>query len=253
MYVRNNGLPRRRAELHDPLLALRPPRLPGAAERPHRGRRARRRVGRRRRADRRCSPAGFGCPCHGGQYDTEGNRTAGPPVRALDRYEFSIIDGSLVLGTLLQRRQGGGRGPERGSRGTTAAGPGVHVDGLESWLYPSRRRGRWRRSPAAVAAARRRRCSYPLDWLEERSGLVGGIKYFLFRKVPRDIELVAHARLGDADRVPRAGGHRRDPRDVLQAGSRHGLRVDPVHHERRRRSAGSCAACTAGARASSSS
>ena len=28
---------------------------------------------------------------------------------------------------------------------------------------------------------------YPLDWLEERSGLVGGIRYFLFRKVPGDI------------------------------------------------------------------
>ncbi|MBA3347683.1 MAG: cytochrome b N-terminal domain-containing protein [Actinobacteria bacterium] len=28
---------------------------------------------------------------------------------------------------------------------------------------------------------------YPVDWLEERSGLVGGVKYFLFRKVPRDI------------------------------------------------------------------
>jgi quinol---cytochrome c reductase cytochrome b subunit, bacillus type len=28
---------------------------------------------------------------------------------------------------------------------------------------------------------------YPLDWLEERSGIVGGVKYFLFRKVPRDI------------------------------------------------------------------
>jgi len=28
---------------------------------------------------------------------------------------------------------------------------------------------------------------YPLDWVEERSGLVGGIKYFLFRKVPHDI------------------------------------------------------------------
>ncbi len=27
----------------------------------------------------------------------------------------------------------------------------------------------------------------PVDWLEERSGLVGGIRYFLFRKVPRDI------------------------------------------------------------------
>src|SRR5581483_1836396 len=28
---------------------------------------------------------------------------------------------------------------------------------------------------------------YPLDWLEERSGLVGGVRYFLFRKVPGDI------------------------------------------------------------------
>ena len=26
----------------------------------------------------------------------------------------------------------------------------------------------------------------PLEWLEERSGLVGGVKWFLFRKVPRD-------------------------------------------------------------------
>src|SRR4051795_7556282 len=28
---------------------------------------------------------------------------------------------------------------------------------------------------------------YPVDWLQERSGLVGGLKYFLFRKVPGDI------------------------------------------------------------------
>jgi quinol-cytochrome oxidoreductase complex cytochrome b subunit len=27
---------------------------------------------------------------------------------------------------------------------------------------------------------------YPVDWLEERSGLVGALKYFLFRKVPAD-------------------------------------------------------------------
>jgi menaquinol-cytochrome c reductase cytochrome b subunit len=27
---------------------------------------------------------------------------------------------------------------------------------------------------------------YPLDWLEERSGIVGGTKYFLFRNVPGD-------------------------------------------------------------------
>src|SRR5213594_4422346 len=39
-------------------------------------------------------------------------------------------------------------------------------------------------------SARRRQLeaaiNYPIDWLEERSGLVGGIKYFLFRKVPGD-------------------------------------------------------------------
>jgi menaquinol-cytochrome c reductase cytochrome b subunit len=29
--------------------------------------------------------------------------------------------------------------------------------------------------------------TYPIEWLEERSGLVGGIKYFLFRNVPADI------------------------------------------------------------------
>ncbi len=40
-------------------------------------------------------------------------------------------------------------------------------------------------------SARRRQLEaqllYPLDWLEERSGLVGGVKYFLFRKVPADV------------------------------------------------------------------
>jgi menaquinol-cytochrome c reductase cytochrome b subunit len=28
--------------------------------------------------------------------------------------------------------------------------------------------------------------NYPIDWLEERSGLIGGLRYFLFRKVPGD-------------------------------------------------------------------
>jgi menaquinol-cytochrome c reductase cytochrome b subunit len=39
-------------------------------------------------------------------------------------------------------------------------------------------------------SARRQRMeaaiNYPIEWLEERSGLVGGIRYFLFRKVPAD-------------------------------------------------------------------
>jgi quinol-cytochrome oxidoreductase complex cytochrome b subunit len=28
---------------------------------------------------------------------------------------------------------------------------------------------------------------YPVDWIEERSGLIGGLRYFLFRKVPGDV------------------------------------------------------------------
>src|SRR3954447_8613741 len=28
---------------------------------------------------------------------------------------------------------------------------------------------------------------FPIDWLEERSGLIGGVRYFLFRNVPADI------------------------------------------------------------------
>src|SRR5881397_381145 len=39
-------------------------------------------------------------------------------------------------------------------------------------------------------SARRRQLeaaiNYPIDWLEERSGLVGATRYFLFRKVPGD-------------------------------------------------------------------
>ena len=39
-------------------------------------------------------------------------------------------------------------------------------------------------------SARRRQLEaaalYPLDWVEERTGIVGGVKYFLFRNVPRD-------------------------------------------------------------------
>jgi quinol-cytochrome oxidoreductase complex cytochrome b subunit len=29
--------------------------------------------------------------------------------------------------------------------------------------------------------------AYPIEWLEERSGLIGGLRYFLYRKVPGDI------------------------------------------------------------------
>jgi ubiquinol-cytochrome c reductase cytochrome b subunit/menaquinol-cytochrome c reductase cytochrome b subunit len=46
------------------------------------------------------------------------------------------------------------------------------------------------RRPPTRAQVRRQRAqaaiNFPLDWLEERSGLIGGVRYFLFRKVPGD-------------------------------------------------------------------
>ncbi len=81
-------------------------------------------------------PAGFGCPCHGGQYDVEGNRVAGPPVRALDRYEFSIRDGHLWLGRTYSVAHVDGSGASARIRKYNLTGPGQHVDGPEQWLYP---------------------------------------------------------------------------------------------------------------------
>jgi Rieske Fe-S protein len=78
----------------------------------------------------------FGCPCHGGQYNSEGNRTAGPPVRSLDRYSFSIRNGNLVLGELYAVGNVNGTGANATISKYPWSVPGTHVDGLESWLYP---------------------------------------------------------------------------------------------------------------------
>lgn len=82
------------------------------------------------------SIAGFGCPCHGGQYDTEGNRTAGPPVRALNRYSFSIRNGHLFLGEPYSVSHVDGAGATAKIHKWALAFPGEHVNGIESWLYP---------------------------------------------------------------------------------------------------------------------
>jgi Rieske Fe-S protein len=79
---------------------------------------------------------GFGCPCHGGQYDTEGNRTAGPPVRALDRYEFFIRNGNLTLGQPYSVGEVIGSGASAKIKKYRATYPGEHVDGIEQILYP---------------------------------------------------------------------------------------------------------------------
>jgi len=78
----------------------------------------------------------FGCPCHGGQYNSEGNRTAGPPVRSLDRYAFSIKDGNLVLGEHYAVGNVNGTGASATISKYPWSVPGTHVDGIEAWLYP---------------------------------------------------------------------------------------------------------------------
>jgi Rieske Fe-S protein len=81
-------------------------------------------------------PAGFGCPCHGGQYDTEGNRVAGPPVRALDRYEYAVMDGHIVLGKTYSVAKVTGEGANAKIEKYKQHGPGQHVNGPEAWFYP---------------------------------------------------------------------------------------------------------------------
>src|SRR6478609_6127014 len=48
----------------------------------------------------------------------------------------------------------------------------------------------YRRKPTKAEVRRQKMeelVMFPIDWLEERSGLIGGLKYFLFRNVPSDI------------------------------------------------------------------
>ena len=78
----------------------------------------------------------FGCPCHGGLYDAEGNRRAGPPVRSMDRYTFSIRNGRLILGELYAVGNVSGTGASAQISRYPWSVPGTHVDGVEAWLYP---------------------------------------------------------------------------------------------------------------------
>jgi Rieske Fe-S protein len=78
----------------------------------------------------------FGCPCHGGLYDSEGNRRAGPPVRSLDRYTYSIKNGHLILDELYAVGNVSGTGASAEIARYPWSTPGTHVDGVEAWLYP---------------------------------------------------------------------------------------------------------------------
>jgi Rieske Fe-S protein len=79
---------------------------------------------------------GFGCPCHGSEFDTEGNRTAGPAPRALDRYQFSIRNGRLVLGPIYSVSRVDGAGGTARIHSYSRLGDGEPASGPESLLYP---------------------------------------------------------------------------------------------------------------------
>ncbi len=79
----------------------------------------------------------FGCPCHGGLYDAEGNRRAGPPVRSLDRYD--VLDQERPprsSGELYAVGNVSGTGANATISRYPWSVPGTHVDGVEAWLYP---------------------------------------------------------------------------------------------------------------------
>jgi Rieske Fe-S protein len=82
------------------------------------------------------SVSGFQCPCHGGAYDAEGNRIAGPPVRALDRYQFLIRNGHLVLASRYSVGKVTGTGAQAKIYAYKRFDPGQHVDGPEQILWP---------------------------------------------------------------------------------------------------------------------
>jgi Rieske Fe-S protein len=81
-------------------------------------------------------PSGFGCPCHGSQFDNEGNRTAGPAPRALDRYRFSIRRGHLWLEDLYSVSRVDGSGAQARIHAFARLGDGEPATGPESVLYP---------------------------------------------------------------------------------------------------------------------
>lgn len=74
------------------------------------------------------SNTGFICPCHGGAYNQDGARTAGPPVRPLDRFIWEKRGDELWATAIYALEKDGGRATHRD--------PGQHTNGPESLFYP---------------------------------------------------------------------------------------------------------------------
>ena len=258
-YIRNNGLLDGRAELHDPLEPLRPPRLPGAAERARVDEDEQRRtVDGPTKVTLTPAPPPAASAARATAASTTPRATA-PPARRSARSTATSSRSSTAASSSArrtQRRQGRGHGRGRArSTSTGSRSPGSHVDGPEAWLYPLAAAPLMATTTpeAAATASSMHVVALPARLARGALGPRRRRQVLPLPQGPARHELVPHARLGDADRVPRPGDHRRDPRDVLQAGSRTRPTSRSSTSRTTSRSAGSCAACTAGARASSSS
>ena len=81
--------------------------------------------------------ASFTCPCHGGSYDQDGDRQAGPPVRPLDRFSYREDNGELIVtGEYSLTPDGNKSKNPLGGKKDQLRGPGQHTGGPESLFYP---------------------------------------------------------------------------------------------------------------------
>ena len=212
-YIRNNGLLERRAELHDHLEPLRAPRLPGAAERPDAGRPDEEVDGKTGSSVTLIPAIPPAASAARATAASTTPRATAPRARRCARStatQFAIVDGHLDPRQAVQRRRRS-RARARTPRSTRTSSPArasTSTAGSRSSTRCSRRtdgdcRAHSKKSAAAPAARgrdqlpdrlargalrpRRRRSSTSSSARSRRHGLV------------------AHARLGDADRLPRAG------------------------------------------------
>jgi Rieske Fe-S protein len=74
------------------------------------------------------SDVGFICPCHGGSYNKDGARTAGPPVRPLDRFLWEKRGEDLWATAIYALDNEGRRKKHRD--------PGQHTSGPQALLTP---------------------------------------------------------------------------------------------------------------------
>ena len=151
------------------------------------------------------SPGGdvYACPCHGGAYDSLGLVTSGPPPRPLDRFDVKVVgaDGKDLAAQevpatgcptrrlppearlLLGRPFSIDADPEP----LRAARPGRARDRRAREPLPplGRRRG-WPPTTSDPRTPRSRPARRWFDYVDERSGVKTGFKWFLFRNVPAE-------------------------------------------------------------------